>query len=359
MDNWDKIEDATVHYYGDNFHNSEISDFNYIKKIQDLGGINIFEMWKFPSWIHEGEKLDVQAYVKAMVSYCKMAQEKTGKAPAIVGIQNEVKQKSENWHSMALQLRKGLDKAGFQEVKIHMSNQSGIKDGIAAAKAFTEKKQVWDVIDYSATNMYDYQSYFTDPDGFDAQMSEFNSITGDKTFLSTEMSVNSPRYQIASYRIAFQMGQLYHKNLTIGNAAAIIYCWSLLNNVQPSYSASRSLFGLDKINGFIPAPFGFQDRVFGGFSRRVMKGMQRTEVKSSEKNLLAVSFTDDTTDKKTLILLNRDTAPMKLQIENLNSFIWKEVSSQFYRNKVSDVSKPVIIQPGEIITLTNVPLNID
>ncbi|MGC9342651.1 MAG: hypothetical protein ACP5E3_08130, partial [Bacteroidales bacterium] len=345
-DNWDKIEDATVHYYGDNFPNSEISDFNYIKKVQDIGGLNIFEFWKFPSWVQSQNDVDVDAYVKAMVSYCKTAKEKTGKAPDIVGIQNEVTQKSEIWHSMSLQLRKALNKAGFNQVKIHMHNASFLKKGIEAAKVFTIDEEVWKVIDYSASNMYDYQDFFTDPDDYDKLLINFNKLTEDKPFLSTELSVNRPSYQVASYRIAFQMGQLYYKNLTLANASAIMYCWSLLNTVQPSYMASRSLFGVDKLNGFVPAPFGFQDRVFGGFSRRVMNGMSRIEVKSSEENLLAVSFINENKDHDTLILLNRDTAPMKLQIEDVNRFIWQEITSQYYRNHVLDVSDSIIIQPG-------------
>ncbi len=48
--NWDKLEDTSIHYYGDNFPNGEISDFSFNKKIQDLGGLVIFEFWQLPLW---------------------------------------------------------------------------------------------------------------------------------------------------------------------------------------------------------------------------------------------------------------------------------------------------------------------
>ena len=48
MDNWDRLEDATPHYYGDNFPNGEISDFNYIRTLRQLGGKVWFEFWNLP-----------------------------------------------------------------------------------------------------------------------------------------------------------------------------------------------------------------------------------------------------------------------------------------------------------------------
>lgn len=357
MNNWDKMEDATVHYYGDNFPNSEISDFDYIKKVQDMGGLNVFEFWKLPPWVQESQTVDIEAYAKAMVSYCKTAKEKTGRPPAIVGIQNEVTQPRETWHAMTLALRNALDEAGFQNVKIHMHNASSGNSGIRAARAFVGNPEVWSKIDYSAVNLYDYQEYFNNPDGYDSILIKFKELTADKPFISTELSVIRPRLQANSYRIAFQMGQLYYKNLTINDAVAIMYCWTMLNIVQPSY-ISRSLFGVDESNGFIPSPLGsYYDRVFGGFSRRVMEGMERMETKSDNNNLMAVAFTGKNNKKRTLILMNRDFVPVKVQISDGYKYKWMETTSQYYRNKVSDViPSDLIIQPGEIITLTNVPL---
>jgi hypothetical protein len=359
MDNWDHPEDATVHYYGDNFPNSEISDFEYIKKIQDMGGTNIFEFWKLPLWVQTPTDIDIGLYVKSMVAYCKTAKEKTGRAPDIVGIQNETSQPDSIWYLMVLKLRAGLDEAGFKNIKIHMHNAPNLAKGIDAARSFTGDPQVWAVIDYSAVNMYDYQDYLANPDGYDHLMREFRELTADKPFLSTEISVNRSNLQIHSYKLAFQMGQLYHKNLTVSDASAIIYCWALLNNVQYSYNMSRSLFGVDELNGFIPAPFGFQDRVFGGFSRRVSKGMRRMDVQSGDSDLLSVAFISPNHTHRTLILMNRGTCPMELQIEGISGFTWEEKTSQYCRNDISRANGQVFIQPGEIITLTNVPLGGD
>ncbi len=38
MGNWDRLSDATRHFYGDNFPNGEISDFDYLRTIRRLGG---------------------------------------------------------------------------------------------------------------------------------------------------------------------------------------------------------------------------------------------------------------------------------------------------------------------------------
>ena len=71
---------------------------------------------------------------------------------------------------MALALRRGLDAAGFAAIKIHMHNAAVLAGGIAAAKAFRQDPAVWKTIDYSASNLYDYQDYFHSPDGFDARL---------------------------------------------------------------------------------------------------------------------------------------------------------------------------------------------
>jgi hypothetical protein len=367
MDNWDNQEDAMVHYYGDNFPNSEISDFNYIKKIQELGGINIFEFWKFPPWVKEDTKsnqsnsavqVNVENYCKAMINYCQTAKTKTGKAPAIVGIQNERALPAKTWQKMTLALRSALDNNGFEEVKIHMHNASNLNRGIAAAKAFTSSKEVWGKVDFSATNMYDYQGYFANPDGYDEMLQEFKSIIGDKPFLSTELSVNSPFYQISSYRLAFAMAQLYHKNLVIANASSIMYCWILLNNVQATYDATRSLFGIDEIHGNVPKPSGFQTRAFGAFSRRIKKDMQRMGASSDFKDLLFTFYSGQ--PGETAVLLNRSLQPVVVDISTFNfTPLWIEKVSYFAENEVMkwDKNKNLTIQPGEIITLSNVSLN--
>src|ERR1035438_1240466 len=53
MTNWDRAEDASPHYYGDNFPNCEISDFAYNRRVRQLGGKVIFEFWEFPVWARQ------------------------------------------------------------------------------------------------------------------------------------------------------------------------------------------------------------------------------------------------------------------------------------------------------------------
>ena len=131
LSNWDNLNDAVIHYYGDNYPNGEISDFNYNKKIQELGGFVVFEFWRLPDWMYEVKKdingkeqrvLNYNKYSNAIVNYCQTAKAKTGKPPEIVGIQNEVTQTPETWAKMTITLRKALDDNGFKDVKIHMHN---------------------------------------------------------------------------------------------------------------------------------------------------------------------------------------------------------------------------------------------
>jgi hypothetical protein len=361
--NWDNLEDATPHYYGDNFPNGEISDFTYIKKVQELGGISIFEFWKFPSWVQDANNnLNIDAYCEAMLNYCKTAEEKTGKPPAIVGIQNEVTQREEDWQRMTLALRKTLDENGFDKVRIHQQDMGSVESGIKSAKAFTSNDQVWATIDFAATHMYDYQSHFHDPDKYDSLLWEFESIIQDKPFLSTEICVNRPAFQVGSYRLAFSMAQLYHKNLTILDASAIVYCWILLNTEQPSYEASRSLFRVDKMNGFVPYPSSYQLRTFGSWSRRIKKDMHRVEAASANPDLLVTAFQGN--EGETAVLVNRSQHRITANISpGGEAFRYLERTSQYYQNQVEilpvlhDKVLKLSIDPGEIITLSSLELN--
>ncbi|MFC1635560.1 hypothetical protein ACFL5Z_12020 [Planctomycetota bacterium] len=180
MDNWDVLEDATPHYYGDNFPNGEISDFNYIRKIRELGGKVWFEFWALPPWIAG----DAEKYAQAMVRYCQVSKERAGAPPDVVGIQNEVNQSAAMFHKMTLSLRRRLDEAGFNSVRIHMSDSGHLAGGIERAQKFLASKEAWTAIDYSATHMYDYQGFFTDPDGYDVQKIPTSRIDG-----ATEITV--------------------------------------------------------------------------------------------------------------------------------------------------------------------------
>jgi hypothetical protein len=149
MTNWDRREDASPHYYGDNFPNCETSDFEYMRRVRRLGGKVIFEFWELPPWARARdaagkltEAPQIDAYVKAMVRYCQVSREKIGHAPEIVGIQNEVTQSAEDWRKMAPALRRGLDAAGFGATKIHMHNASMSPGGVVAAKAFRQDAAV-------------------------------------------------------------------------------------------------------------------------------------------------------------------------------------------------------------------------
>jgi hypothetical protein len=102
--------------------------------------------------------------------------------------------------------------------------------------------------------MYDYQNHFSDPDSFDRFLAEWRQVTGDKEFLSTKPCVDNSRYQVSSYRLALVMGELYHTNLTVADASAILYCWLLCNVERPSYGWTRTLFVADPVRGFVPFP---------------------------------------------------------------------------------------------------------
>ena len=159
-----------------------------------------------------------------------------------------------------------------------------------------------------------YQRVFINPDAYDAVLQKFSQATSGKPFLSTEISVNNSAFQTSSYRLALAMGQLYHKNLTITNASALLYCWLLLNVKQPSYGWTRSLFVPDGARGSVPVASSFQLRVFGAYSRRVLSGMVRVDAASSDSDLLATAF-QAADGERTLVLLNRSTRPQRVAVD--------------------------------------------
>lgn len=366
MSNWDRLEDSMPHYYGDNFANGEITDFEYIRMVRRLGGKVVFEFWQLPEWARRDWRdadgklrqgvADIEPYTKAMVRYCQVSKQKAGAPPDIVGIQNEVTQPAPVWHEMALGLRKALDAAGFGAVKIHMQNSSSLAGGIVSAKAFTQDAAVWKSIDYAASNMYDYQTFFFDPDGFDPRLAEFKRVIGSKPFLSTEISINNDQFQGRSYRLAFAMGQLYHKNLTIADAVGLMYCWTLLNVEQPSYGWTRSLMVPDHEHGSLPAASSHQLRVFGAYSRRVREGMTRVEATSSNESLLVTAF-EGAGGVRTLVLLNRALVPLRIAVDWPGKpFLYMETASPEEENSVRTATAEITIEPGAVVTLSNVKL---
>ena len=364
MTNWDRPADASPHYYGDNFPNCETSDFDYMRRVRSMGGKTIFEFWELPVWARQRDSAgkltelpDIDAYAKAMIRYCQVSREKTGAAPEIVGIQNEIEQPPEVWQRMTLALRKALDDAGFGAVKIHMHNPPFVSGGIAAVKAFREKDAVWKAIDYATSNMYDYQDFFYDPAGFAARLLEMKRAVDGKPFLAGELCVNSSAFQNRAYRTAFAMGQLYHKVLTTLDVCGILYCWTLLNVAQPSYGWTRTLMVPDPEHGLVPAASSHQLRVYGAYSRRIREGMTRVQAASSNPGLLATAFSGNA-GARTLVLLNRSMATQRVTVTwSGEPFRYREVVSPQQENAVEPAtSGEVTVPPGAIVTLTNVEL---
>jgi hypothetical protein len=171
-----------------------------------------------------------------------------------------------------------------------------------------------------------------------------------------ELCVNNGEFQSPAYGIAFAMGQLYHKVLTQLNACALMFCWTLLNVVQPSYGWTRTLFVPDPEHGFRPAASSHQLRVFGAFSRRVREGMWRVKAVSGNPDLLATTFLG-AGGKRTLILLNRSVREQKVNIDWLGAaFENVETVGAFRENSVKSWSggTQVSIASGAIVTMKNV-----
>jgi len=365
MTNWDRPQDASPHYYGDNFPNCETTDFEYLRRIRQMGGKVIFEFWELPPWARARDaagKLtdapEIEEYVKAMVRYCQVSRDKIGHAPEIVGIQNEVTQSAENWRKMAVALRRGLDRAGFGATKIHMHNAPNSVAGTAAGKAFREDAAVWKTIDYAASNLYDYQNYFYDPDGFDARLAQLREATAGKPFFAVELCVNNGEFQSRAYRVALAMGQLYHKVLTQLDACGVMYCWTLLNVVEPSYGWTRTLWVPDAEHGFKPAASSHQLRVFGAYTRRVRAGMTRVKAASSNAHVLATAFRG-AEGERTLVLLNRSPVEQRVRVNWRGAaFRYLETASPQQENSVEAAGPgmEVPVAPGAIVTLSNVEL---
>ena len=368
LSNLEDPADATPHYYGDNFPNSELSSFDYSRHVLDLGGSVIYELWALPSWAtvpNNGphatdtwnkpikQVANPDEYARLIVTYCRKAQAATGSAPAIVGIENEVDQPPEVFSQMALALRRELDKAGFTATKIHMADASYMFLGIDRANELRKNPEAWKAIDYAAVHEYDFQEFLANPDLYDARMKQMHEVADGKPFLATEICINDPHYQEPSYRIAFAVAQLYHKNLTEMDAVALMYCWLLLDVEQPTFAGSRSLLAPDRTRGWIPVPTSYQLRVMGAFSRHILKGMQRIGVESGDPDLLTTAFADG--QHETLVVINRSATARKLTIQGA-AHPWAEMERTGLEeeNAVSAVPPEVVVEPGEIVVLSTI-----
>jgi hypothetical protein len=374
LSNLEDLRDATPHYYGDNFPNGEVSSFEYSRQAVALGGEVIYEMWALPQWATRaytsmgkpiidawGKPMRTAAkpdeYARIVVHYCRLAKERTGAAPAIVGIQNEAEQPPEVFTAMAVTLRHELDNAGFQSVKIHMADASYMYLGVERAQELRKNADGWSAIEYTAAHEYDWQEFLANPDMFDERLRAMKEASGGKPFLATEICINDPHYQELSYRIAFNVAQLYQKNLTELDATALMYCWLLLDVEQPSFGGSRSLLVPDRTRGGVPVASSFQLRVLGAFSRHIVKGMKRVDTKGSNPDLLTSAFENGA--KATLLVLNRSTEPQRLNMRWTGKQ-WREMEhTSLYSENETTTSLPaeLVVQPGEILTLSTFAAN--
>jgi O-glycosyl hydrolase len=366
MSNLDNLADAKPHYYGDDFPNGEVSNFAYNAHALKLGGKVIYEMWALPSWAtkdytdSEGKEhkgvADPGTWAQAIVTYARMEKEKAGRAPDVIGIQNEVQEPKEISFEMVNTLRAELDAAGFKEVKIHMPDASYAALGTEVANTLRSNPEVWSKIDIAASHQYDYQDHFTDPDTFDDQFKALRQANGDKPFLATEIAVNNVRLQSSSYRVAFNIGQLYHKNMTLLDSIGLAYCWLILDVEQPSFGATRSLLVPDRYHDDIPVASGYELRVLGAYSRHLREGMVRVDADSSNPDLLVTAYQGDG-NTRTLIATNRGGIPQTLAV-NWPDTAWKEMErvSQYADNQRESVPAQIVVQPGEIVTLSTLVL---
>ncbi len=369
LSNADDLADASPHYYGDNFPNGEVSDFDYSRHTRTLGGEVLYEMWALPKWavqaytpqgapvvdawgkaITTAAKPDV--YARLVVDFCKLAKAKSGAAPEIVGVENEVEQAPEIFAAMTTTLRKALDAAGFSSTKIQMADAPYLWMASHRADDLKHYPQAWHDTDFTAAHQYDVQEFLANPDLYDARLTAMHNASDGKPFLATEICLNDPAYQEPSYRLALQVAQLYQKDLTDAGAEMLLYCWLILDVEQPTFGGSRSLLVPDRDHGFVPVASSFQLRTLGAFSRHVLKGMRRVDAASTNPDLLTVAFTDGT--HSTLIVLNRSTAPQQLHTTWPGIHWTTAEHTTFYSANVdSAVPVDLTVQPGEILTLSN------
>ena len=219
-----------------------------------------------------------------------------------------------------------------------------------------QSAKAWKTIDFAATHFYDFQDFYEQPDEYDALIGEWKRLAGDKPFLSTELAVNRPPWQSHSFRTAFAQGQLYHKNLAMLDASALMYCWTLLDVEQPDFGATRSLMVADRSRGDVPKASSYQLRVFGAFSRRLPEGMVRVDAESGDPGVLVTAW--EGKPGRTIVLINRSTTPRRVSVKwPGGALTTAEVASAYEENAARKFSgRTVVVQPGELVTLTSVPL---
>jgi hypothetical protein len=358
LDNWDRHADAMPHYYGDNFPNGETSDFAYNAAIRRLGGEVWFEMWKLPPWVDpvdggwvgKGGDIDCAAYAEAMVAYCRASAAATGAPPEMVGVQNEICQRRDQIPGMILSLRAALDAAGFAAVRIHMANSSNISAGGRFIDAHRHDAGAWAMIDFAAVNQYDAMAHYDDLDRYRPALAGFRAATRDKDFLSPELSIIAPALQHPGWAVALSAAQLIHDNLTIADARAVCWCWTLLDAEQPSYAWTRSLCLPDWSRGGMPVASSRLLRAFAAFSRHVRRGMRRLAVDTGDPDLLATAWVG-TEGQRTLVVVNRGTVPRHLDLGLWSDLRRWELTGPTHAH--APVAASGLLPPGAILTGTD------
>lgn len=364
LSNLSDLADATPHYYGDNFPNGAVTSFAYNKRDEELGGKVIYEIWQLPSWATQSytapdgkvypHAANPKEYARAVVEYCRLAVKHTGQPPAIVGLQNEVYEPPEIARQMAADVRAALDQAGFQSVKIHMGDAPFLYEGIERARMLRSTPAIWKDIDFAASHEYDFQHFIANPDLYDTRLREMKEAIGDKPFLLTELCLNDPHYQAPSYRLAFSVAQLYHKNLTMLDAVGLLYCWTLLDVEQPTFGGSRALMVPDRALDDRAVPSSFELRVLGAYSRHIVAGMHRVGAESSNPDLLATAFTD-AKGQSTVVMINRSVHPQQIHLVWPGKhWVQMEQTSQYRDNHTTAAPANLVVQPGEIVTLSTI-----
>jgi hypothetical protein len=368
LSNMENLADATPHYYGDNFPNSEVSSFEYNRHVQEMGGGVIYELWALPKWatapyggpqVVDAWNKQVKAaanpeeYARIVVEYCRREQAATGTSPMIVGLENEVDQPPAVFAAMATTLRRELDKAGFTHTAIHMADASYMFEGVKRMEDLRKDAAAWQAVDYAATHEYDFQEFLANPDLYDVRTKQMHEAAGGKPFLATEICINDPHYQEPSFRIAFAVAQLYHKNLTELDAVALMYCWTLLDVEQRTFAGSRSLLAPDRTRGWMPEATSFELRVLGAYSQHIRKGMKRVEATSGDADLLTTAFIDG--KDETLVMVNRGTTARQVTVSGASAkWVEMERTGLEEENEVAAVPEQIVVEPGEIVVLSTI-----
>jgi hypothetical protein len=125
---------------------------------------------------------------------------------------------------------------------------------------------------------------------------------------------------------------------------------------QPNFGATRSLLVPDRYHDDIPVASSYQLRVLGAYSRHLPEGMVRVDASSSNPDLM-VSAYEGSEKTRTVIATNRGITPQSLTV-NWPGTTWNEMErvSQYSENNREPIPAKIVIQPGEIVTLSTLVL---